>query len=124
VPFEISTEETFSAAHMIAGYQGDCSKLHGHNWKVRATVRAQRSQASGLTFDFRKLRSLLRDILGTVDHTMLNDLAPFKDLNPTAETIAEWCYGELERRIDEPGISVSRVEVWESDRSCAAFTRE
>jgi 6-pyruvoyltetrahydropterin/6-carboxytetrahydropterin synthase len=124
LPFEISTEETFSAAHMIAGYQGDCSRLHGHNWKVRATVRAPKSADTGLTFDFRKLRTLLKDILGTVDHTVLNDLPPFKNLNPTAETIAEWCFGELERRIDQPGISVYRVEVWESERSCAAFTME
>lgn len=124
MPFEISTDETFSAAHMIAGYEGDCSKLHGHNWRVRVTVRAEKSPATGLTFDFRKLRTLLKEILGTLDHTVLNDLAPFKDVNPTAETIAEWCYGELARRIDQPGASVSRVEVWESDRSCAAFTRE
>jgi 6-pyruvoyltetrahydropterin/6-carboxytetrahydropterin synthase len=124
LPFEISTEETFSAAHLIAGYEGDCSKLHGHNWRVRATVRAMKSSALGLTFDFRKLRTLLKEILGTLDHTMLNDLAPFKNLNPTAETIAEWCHGELARRIDEPGVSVTRVEVWESDRSCAAYTKE
>jgi len=124
VPFEISTEETFAAAHLISGYEGDCSKLHGHNWRVRATVRAEKSSANGLTFDFRKLRTLLGEVLGKVDHTMLNDFPPFKDLNPTAETIAEWCHGELSRRIDEPGVSVSRVEVWESDRSCAAFTKE
>ncbi len=124
MPFEISTEETFAAAHLISGYEGDCSRLHGHNWRVRATVRAEKSSALGLTFDFRKLRTLLREVLSAVDHTMLNDLAPFKDLNPTAETIAEWCHGELSRRIDEAGVSVSRVEVWESDRSCAAFTKE
>jgi len=124
VPFEISTEETFSAAHLIPGYQGDCSRLHGHNWRVRATVRADRSSTTGLVFDFRKLRTLLGEVLSKVDHTMLNDLAPFKDVNPTAETIAEWCHGELARRIEEPGVSVSRVEVWESDRSCAAFTKE
>ncbi len=124
MPFEISTEETFSAAHLISGYEGDCSKLHGHNWRVRVTVRAEEISATGLTFDFRKLRTLLREVLGMVDHTMLNDLPAFKDVNPTAESIAEWCHSELSRRIDGPGVAVSRVEVWESDKSCAAFTKE
>ena len=124
MPYEVSTEETFSAAHYISGYQGDCSKLHGHNWRVRVTLRAEKSSAMGLTFDFRKLRTLLREVIEEVDHTVLNDLPPFKDLNPTAETLAEWCHGELSPRIDEPGVSLSRVEVWESDRSCAAFIKE
>jgi 6-pyruvoyltetrahydropterin/6-carboxytetrahydropterin synthase len=124
VPYEISTEETFSAAHLISGYEGECSNLHGHNWKVRVTVRAGKSSATGLTLDFRKLRAILKEVLVTLDHTMLNDLPAFKGVNPTAETIAEWCYGELARRIHGPGLTVSRVEVWESDRSCAAFTKE
>lgn len=124
MPYEISTEETFSAAHLISGYEGECSSLHGHNWRVRVTVRAEKSSAMGLTFDFRKLRAILGEVLATLDHTMLNDLPVFKDVNPTAETIAEWCHGELTRRINGPGLEVSKVEVWESDTSCAAFTKE
>src|SRR5512141_1368611 len=36
--FEVSVETNFSAAHALRGYQGDCARLHGHNWTVRVSV--------------------------------------------------------------------------------------
>jgi 6-pyruvoyltetrahydropterin/6-carboxytetrahydropterin synthase len=124
VPFEITTEETFAAAHYIEGYQGNCSKLHGHNWRVRVTLRADKPEPIGLTYDFRKLRAVLKDVIAVLDHSVLNELPIFRSMNPTAETIAGWCFEELSGRIMERGVVVSRVEIWESDRSCAAFVRE
>jgi 6-pyruvoyltetrahydropterin/6-carboxytetrahydropterin synthase len=137
MPYEISTEVTFSGAHFIAGYPGDCARMHGHNWRVRAAVKAERAKAgsggggagaggsgpAGLTYDFRKLRALLGDIAALVDHSVLNDLPYFKDRNPTAEAIAEWFYGEIEKRIGSEA-AVARVEVWESGQNCAVFTRD
>jgi 6-pyruvoyltetrahydropterin/6-carboxytetrahydropterin synthase len=124
MPFEISTEAGFSAAHFIAGYQGDCSKLHGHNWRVRVTLRATERKASGLTYDFRDLRAIMAEAVKQLDHTVLNDLPQFNGRNPTAETIAEWLYGQICRRIDDQSVTVGRVEVWESPLNCAAFLRE
>jgi 6-pyruvoyltetrahydropterin/6-carboxytetrahydropterin synthase len=124
MPFEVSTEAGFSAAHFIRGYPGNCSNLHGHNWKVRITVRASSSQAMGLTYDFRRLRELAGEVVSGLDHSVLNDLPQFEGGNPTAETIAEWIYGELEGRLAGEPVRLARVEVWESERNCAAFFRE
>lgn len=134
MPYEISTEVTFSGAHFIAGYPGDCARMHGHNWRVRAAVRVERAASgagsvgagsgpAGLTYDFRKLRALLGDVARLVDHSVLNDLPYFKDRNPTAEAIAEWFYGEVERRLGGEA-ALARVEVWESAQNCAVYSRE
>ncbi|WP_353891030.1 6-carboxytetrahydropterin synthase, partial [uncultured Victivallis sp.] len=38
--FEIEIDRSFSAAHQLRGYNGDCCKLHGHNYKITVTVRS------------------------------------------------------------------------------------
>jgi 6-pyruvoyltetrahydropterin/6-carboxytetrahydropterin synthase len=98
--------------------------LHGHNWRVRVAIRAEPSKATALTFDFRRLRALIDDVLKPLDHSVLNDLPFMKDKNPTAEAIAEWCYHEITGRIDDDTVSVSRVEVWESPHNCASYLKE
>jgi 6-pyruvoyltetrahydropterin/6-carboxytetrahydropterin synthase len=123
MPYEISTEDTFSAAHYLAGYPGDCSHLHGHNWRVRVAIRAEKSGSTGLTYDFRKLRAVVAEVIRPLDHSLLNELPFFEKQNPTAEVIAEWCYHRISERIDDPAISVSRVEVWESAVNCATFLK-
>jgi 6-pyruvoyltetrahydropterin/6-carboxytetrahydropterin synthase len=134
MPYEISTEVSFSAAHYIAGYEGDCARMHGHNWRVRATLRADGGRGgaprageqgpAGLTYDFRKLHALMADVARLVDHTVLNDLSLFKHKNPTAEAIAEWFYGEIAKRIEGEPARIARVEVWESPFNCAAYFKE
>ena len=124
MPYEISTEGSFSAAHFLKDYEGNCARLHGHNWKVRVAVRTEKSRPSGLTYDFRALKAVIGDVVRPLDHCVLNDLPFFKDRNPTAETIAEWCYHELCSRIEDGLSVVVRVEVWESPGNCATYLKE
>ena len=30
----LKTEASFDSAHFLAGYDGKCSNLHGHRWKI------------------------------------------------------------------------------------------
>jgi 6-pyruvoyltetrahydropterin/6-carboxytetrahydropterin synthase len=124
MPYEISTEGTFSAAHYLEGYKGDCARLHGHNWRVRVTVRMEDNTPNGLTVDFRRLRSLIQQVIAPLDHRVLNELPPFADKNPTAETIAEWCYLEMVPLVETDAAEVIRVEVWESLQNCATYLKE
>ena len=137
MPYEVSTEVTFSAAHYIEGYEGDCSRMHGHNWRVRVGLRtapagtsgrsvggAGRDCPVGMTYDFRKLKALLGDVAALVDHSVLNDLPFFEGKNPTAETLAEWFHGEIAGRLSGEPVEVFRVEVWESAVNCAAYFKD
>jgi 6-pyruvoyltetrahydropterin/6-carboxytetrahydropterin synthase len=124
MPYEISTEGSFSAAHFLEGYEGDCARLHGHNWKVRVALRAEQSKPVGLTYDFRRLKALVRQVIEPLDHCVLNELPFLKGKNPTAETLAEWIYGEVSSLLGDSTVSVIRVEVWESLQNCAAYLKE
>jgi len=121
--YRIIVEDDFSSAHRLREYEGKCSSLHGHNWKVRLTVRATELDRRGITMDFGKLKKLLASLLSRFDHTDLNQVAPFDEINPTAENIArtvfELAAGEL-----PAGVEVDRVTVWESEKNRVEYSEE
>ena len=123
--FELTIQEEFEAAHRLPDYEGKCSRLHGHNWKVEVTVRGTQLDSTGLLMDFKVLKSHVAEVLLTLDHYYLNDTPAFALVPPTAEYIAKYVYDSLAVRSALNGpIRVSAVKVWESPRSCAAYIPE
>jgi 6-pyruvoyltetrahydropterin/6-carboxytetrahydropterin synthase len=122
--FEVSIETSFSAAHRLNNYRGNCEALHGHNWKVQVTVETAALNEIGLGIDFRELKEKTRKVLSLFDHVLLNDLAPFKDINPSSEAIARYLFIELKREITVPPVRLKKVSVWESDKSWVTYTEE
>jgi len=59
----------FSAAHFVIGHK-KCEHLHGHNWRVGATVEGEEDER-GLVVDFLELGQLMRKICETYDHRLL-----------------------------------------------------
>ena len=39
--FEVTVEHTFAAGHALRGYHGKCENTHGHNYRVRLTLRGR-----------------------------------------------------------------------------------
>ena len=113
--YDVSTEIQFSASHALAGYRGDCSRVHGHNWVARVSYRFSSVDELGLTIDYRELRSLLeRVILPLFDHRHLNDVPPFNTTNPTSENIAAEIFRLCRGEVQIPGGMLREVELWES----------
>jgi 6-pyruvoyltetrahydropterin/6-carboxytetrahydropterin synthase len=121
--FEITLEESFSAAHALRGYQGKCERVHGHNYRVRVSLQAEQLDPAGLVMDFVDVHALLRALLEPFDHRLLNDVPPFDTLNPTAENMARHFFVELSRRIATPGsrVRVAEVRVGETESASAAY---
>ena len=115
--YEIKVKTEFSAAHKLRNYQGKCENLHGHNWKVEACVRSEVLNETGMVLDFTKLKSGLKKVITTLDHSYLNNLAYFKKVNPTSENIAKFIFDKLKKA----GMPPSKISVWESESSCATY---
>ncbi len=60
----------FSAAHFITFAGNVCERLHGHNYRVRATVYGPLDE-NQYVIDFIALRDALAKIVGELDHHML-----------------------------------------------------
>lgn len=116
--FTVRVEASFAAAHFLTHYQGKCERLHGHNYLVRAYAQGRDLDEGGMLLDFGDLKGALREVLGILDHSLLNDIPEF-DGDPSAERIAAWIFYRLAGLL--PGAPLSAVEVFETDTSMARF---
>lgn len=119
--FKAKVIDTFSAAHRLYGYQGDCERLHGHNYKVEVIVQSSSLDSMGIVMDFRDVKLLVKQVLDKLDHQYLNEIDPFKDQNPSAENIARYIFTSISPLIRKPA-ELSEVIVWENDTSCISYT--
>jgi len=131
----------FSAGHFIT-YEGDkCESLHGHNYRVAASVEGPLT-ADSYVIDFGVLKKLLRAICDRLDHrTLLAQDNPLLIIvedgssicvqyrekrymfprdevillpipNTTAERLAEWIGKELEVSLHSMGVgTLTMLEV-------------
>jgi 6-pyruvoyltetrahydropterin/6-carboxytetrahydropterin synthase len=117
--FEVKVQGNFSAAHSLRDYQGDCEKLHGHNWLVEVAVVGKRA-GNGMVVDFRLLKNILCEALVKLDHQHLNELDYFKTHNTTTENIAEYLFSEISQAMPD-GLRVSSIKTWESPGSSITY---
>jgi 6-pyruvoyltetrahydropterin/6-carboxytetrahydropterin synthase len=119
--YELMVESKFAAAHQLRGYKGKCEKLHGHNWRVTIAVTAERLDEQGLAIDFHDLKSALREVLDQLEHSFLNEIFPFTQINPSSENVAKWIYDSMAKKVDDDNVEVASVTVWESDTASASY---
>lgn len=115
--FEIKVESSFSAAHHLLSYEGECENQHGHNWKVEVFARGETLDKSNLLIDFKILKKELNKVLDILDHRDINELEQFKEISPSSEIISKFIYQELKKTIPQ----VFKVSVWETVNACASY---
>lgn len=118
--YSLTVKDHFDAAHMLHGYPGECSGLHGHTWDVEATVEGADLDEIGIVYDFKRLKTDLAEILTRYDHVCLNDVPPFDEMNPTAEILARVVFEGLSERVGAQ-VRVAEVVVWESPIARIAY---
>jgi len=121
--YEVSVDETFAAAHNLRNYHGKCEDLHGHNYKVRVVLEGKELDDTGLLYDFVHLKRVIQEVIGSLDHKYLNELAPFDTLNPSAENIARYIFDCSAKKLPHAAnaAGIASVTVWETDTSAATY---
>jgi 6-pyruvoyltetrahydropterin/6-carboxytetrahydropterin synthase len=122
--YEVKIVSQFAAAHRLENFYGKCEALHGHNWKVEVLLVGETLDRAGLLMDFGVVKARTKEVLEEVDHKYLNELAAFQDRNPSSENLARYLYERLEAIFHQDGVKVHRVNVWESDTSCASYYQD
>lgn len=73
----ITKEFSFECAHSLYGYDGKCSQLHGHSYKLSVTLKgpsidSSTSPKDGMVADFRDLKDLVNKvIIDRFDHSLV-----------------------------------------------------
>lgn len=136
--FGLQTEAFFDSAHFLADYYGKCENLHGHRWRIEATLEVPELQQDGtmrdMVLDFGVFKKAVRDLAESLDHSFLVEegtlaqqtiaalesegftltVLPFRT---TAENLARYCF----ERLAAQGLPVAAVEVDETPNNRAIF---
>ena len=117
---EIFREFTFDAAHKLhnlpEGHK--CANLHGHTYRVVVYVDGPLDPTIGWVIDFAEIKRAAGDVLGQLDHAMLNDVPGLEQ--PTAERIAIWIWDRLKPQL----AGLSRIQVWENPTNGCEYRGE
>ena len=134
----LKTEQTFDSAHFLAGYQGKCKNIHGHQWRVVIEICGDSLQQEGqmreMLVDFGQLKEDVKREADALDHALIIEKGSLKDttlralldedfriiqvpFRPTAECFARYFY----RRMSSYGYRVLRATVYETPVNCASY---
>ena len=119
--YEITVYSHFSGAHRLRYLHGKCEELHGHNWKVEASVVSGRLNHQGVVIDFKILKQKVEKVLKLLDHTYLNDLPYFSGKEPSSENIAKYIFDKLKEELKGHPGTLKRVTAWESETASATY---
>lgn len=119
--YKIKIATDFDAAHQLRGYKGKCENIHGHNWRVEVEVISDRLNDIGLAIDFKELKGITESVISQLDHTFINELPPFNEINPSSENIARWIYLSLKDKLESTTVRLYSVTVWESEHASATY---
>ena len=125
----ICKEFKFAASHVLSHHQGKCSRLHGHNWKLRVYIRGNALSPSGsdtdMLVDFDYLKQIVGELVDTrLDHQHLNDsIGTIERVSPTCEVLAFWIYSHLTKKLDlsKTEAKLIAVEIEETDTSMCRY---
>jgi 6-pyruvoyltetrahydropterin/6-carboxytetrahydropterin synthase len=101
--FEITKAAGFEAAHNLpdGGPRGSAyTRLHGHSFRVEATVRGERQGPVGWVADLAELDLRLKAIAAELDHGLLNEKPGLE--SPTLENLCRYFAARLKPQF--PGL--------------------
>lgn len=124
--FSVRVEARFEAAHYLREYRGISEPLHGHSYKVEADLAAKSGgvDADAIAVDFVSAKQKLEALAKKLDYGCINDIPPFDKVNPSAENIAQWFYGQLSDAVANENAVVKAITVWEGPVNSVTFKPE
>jgi 6-pyruvoyltetrahydropterin/6-carboxytetrahydropterin synthase len=113
--FTVRVEARFESAHYLRVFRGISEPMHGHSYKVEADLAARGGgvDRDALAVDFVSAKRKLEQLAKKLDYACINDIAPFTEVNPSAENIAEWFARELGAAVADEDAVIVAVTVWE-----------
>jgi 6-pyruvoyltetrahydropterin/6-carboxytetrahydropterin synthase len=112
--FEITKAAAFDAAHRLPnGPDPSYTRLHGHSFRVEATLRGPARPPVGWVDDLGALDAALKEVAAALDHGLLNDTPGLE--SPTLEALCLHFAVALQDRFPAlTRIVVSRPSIGES----------
>ncbi|SHI99222.1 6-pyruvoyl trahydropterin synthase family protein [Pseudobutyrivibrio xylanivorans] len=139
--YYLTAEASFDGAHFLAGYDGKCSNLHGHRWRVILKIKTDKLQSEGqqrgMVVDFGDVKNALKKETDFFDHSFIYEEGSLKEatvaallaedfemhvvpFRPTAENFARYFFDKFK----DYGFTVAEVTVYETPNNCASYSED
>ena len=118
--YKLTIHTDFDAAHFLVNYGGKCEELHGHTYEVEVVAQGEKLDDAGMVCDFKHLKKAVAKVIDRVDHTCLNEKAPFKEISPSTENLVKHFFQQLTDVLPKE-VSLKEVTVWESKDTSATY---
>ncbi|NIO30316.1 MAG: hypothetical protein GTN75_00795 [Gemmatimonadetes bacterium] len=112
--YRLAVRASYDSALFIPGDQGASGRTHGHRYTVEAVLEVQQLDESSFVADLDAVQPRLAALAGELDHSLLNELEPFRGDTPSAERQAEFFYRRLSLEIENaygPAVRLAKIRV-------------
>lgn len=132
----------YEAAHVLLGYDGACSNIHGHSYELQVTVKGEPANdasnpKNGMVIDFGDLKKIVNDsIISEFDHAFVMNANMSQDFiedvrkrfekviivsyQPTSEMMLEDFAKRIMYKLP-PGVELHRLMLRETNSSFAEW---
>ena len=108
--FKVKSQIEFDMAHYLSGYDGKCSNIHGHRYKLIVSVKSETLHQEG------QLRGMVDDF-GNIKARFKVMLVPYR---PTAEEMSR----DIFYKLKDMGLNVSEVELFETPTNSCTYSED
>lgn len=119
----ITREFSFEMAHALEGYDGACSRIHGHSYRLFVTLRGEpavEGPKRGMVMDFGELKALVEEVIvARFDHRLL-ERGQEVDFQPTCENLVAHFAALLGPQLPS-GVELFSLRLYETARSFAEW---
>lgn len=137
----LTREFSFESSHALSGYDGACSQIHGHSYRLFVTVIGEPSTKEndpklGMVLDFGVLKGIVgRNVIDKLDHTLVLNareselIAQLKTrfervlavpFQPTCENLITWIASLIAPELPD-GVSLFSLRLHETANSYAEW---
>jgi 6-pyruvoyltetrahydropterin/6-carboxytetrahydropterin synthase len=121
--FQISTDVFFNARHFVV-FGNRQGPEHTHSFRLQATCRSQGlDREEQVVVGYHHLRQRMTQVVNAYNGQLLNELPPFRRLQPTTEVLTAVLFQQLDRLLLDLGLVLMSITVWESPTEAISFSR-
>lgn len=112
--YELILDQFFQASHYVV-MEGKTGPLHTHSYRLEVRCRSNSLLPDNhVVLGYRTLRERIKKIVQVYNHTLLNDLPPFKTLQPTTEALLGVIAQQIQRLLADLPVEPVSLTLWES----------
>lgn len=120
--YTVTVIRDFIAQHfLIGGDWGDENDLHSHHYKVEIQLQGDKLDQHGYLVDIVEIENGLDRVVAYFSDKTLNELAEFKDLNPSIEHFSRIMCEMFSRKISLKNLKSLTLQLWENEVAWASY---